>query len=147
MDITSEADFDVTPTELWAWLTEFEKFKLWNENIVSDEPVSDGPVGPGYVSDMTMRDGNKVNVYRSELIDYDVNERLTMVLSGGNLGETPMTISYRISPTATGSHLVYRTEWQPKGLLMTLMAPLIAVMSRRNVRAQHDALRKAIAAG
>ncbi|WP_417310778.1 SRPBCC family protein [Devosia sp.] len=147
MDITSEADFDITPAELWAWLTEFERFKLWNDNIVSDEPVSDGPVGPGYVSDMTMRDGGKVNVYRSELIDYDVNERLTMVLSGGNLGETPMTISYRITPTATGSHLVYRTHWQPRGLLMTLMAPLIAIMSRRNVRAQHDALRKAIAAG
>lgn len=142
MDITLTREIAVPPLHLWAWLTEPDRIREWNPSVIKDEPETDGLPGPGFVSQMTIKEGRGFNTYRSEILSFVPCEFLEMSLSGGNLGAEPMVLSYAIAARGEASVLTYRTQWAPKGVMLVLLYPLIVWMSRRNVSEQIDVLKR-----
>ena len=142
MDIVHNQTLNVSQDRLWTLLTELEELQKWSPSIISDTPISDGEPGPGFKTKMLIREGKSEVKYESELLEYTPQSRIVMQLRGGNLGKGPMTLTYDLTPDGDQTHLRYRSEWPPVGIMMKLMHPLIVKMSRRNVTEQMDSLRK-----
>ena len=55
-------------------------------------------------------------------------------MRGGNLGASPMLVRYALSPAGRGTELRYQATWQPQGLMLRLMSPLIDIVARKSCR-------------
>jgi len=133
MIITRKIKLKTSKSELWAYLTEFEKLQKWNTSIMKEEELSERPVTKGFTSKILIKEGKKEVWYGSEILDYQENKKLNISLSGGNLGKSPMNIEYQITEKENYTELFYESKWKPAGLLLKLMHPLIKSMSNKNI--------------
>lgn len=136
MDISHSVHISASPQKLWHALTVFEEMQKWTSSLISEEVISTGEPGPGFISKMTILEGGKQVIYDSEIVTFAPTTRLGIILRGGSLGNGPMSVDYTLTPTGDGTQVDYRTQWQPQGILLKLMAPMITKMSRKNVQAQ-----------
>ena len=81
---------------------------------------------------MKIKEGSKIVEYESELAASQPTEHLGIILRGGNLGDGPMHVDYFLSPSETGTIVTYKARWEPHGLMLKLMTPLLTKMSQRN---------------
>ena len=56
---------------MWFLLTDLEQLKRWNTDIISDEPLTEGPPGPGTRSRVLIREGSKTVEYENEILVWD----------------------------------------------------------------------------
>ena len=131
-----------TPAELWPLLVEHENIRRWNPEIVSEQALTPGPPGVGSRSSVQIREGSRVVEYVSEVLTFEPEEQLVIQLTGGSLGAGPMVITYSITPGEGHVTLRVQSQWQPVGLLLRLLAPLFAILGRRNSKAAMQRLRK-----
>lgn len=136
MDISHTVHISATPEKLWHTLTVFDEMQKWTSSLISEEVISSGDPGPGFISKMTILEGGKAVIYDSEIVTYEPTTRLGIILRGGSLGNGPMSVDYTLTPTDDSTRVDYRTQWQPQGILLKLMSPMITKMSRKNVQAQ-----------
>ena len=134
MKITSTVDIACTRDRVWRLLTEPERIREWNTDLIRDETLTEGPVGVGTKSRMLIREGAKEVWYDGEILEYQQPEVLTMQLTGGSLGSGPMTIRYGVSGTDGALTVRFDSDWTAHGLVLRLMEPLIALMARRNAK-------------
>lgn len=146
MLVTKTIHINMPPERLWPVLVEAAHIERWMPSLVSDEPISTGPTRVGYQSKMKIREGKNVVAYTSEITVYEPVSHLAMRLTGGNLGEGPMQVHYRLTPQEGGTQLKYESHWTAHGLLLKLMSPLIGLMSRFNANEEMKRL-KAYAEG
>lgn len=117
---------------LWEWLTDFEKIKVWNPDILEEELISAGEVQPGYRSKMLILEGKKKNWYENEILTFQPGQQLSTVLRGGGLGEGPMAVDYHIQEQGDAIELRYRSSWEPIGLFLKVMHPIIKIVANKN---------------
>ena len=141
MHIEREIDIARAPAELWPFLTDPELVLRWTPGLERQEPVSEGPPGPGHVTSCFIRDGRTLNEYRNEILEWQPERLLVIELSGANLGKSPMRIRYELAPSTTGSRLRYVTDWQARGALLVILSPLITLVSRTKVKQSLNALK------
>ena len=134
MNIKRRIEIGKTPADLWPWLTETERIQRWNTDVVSDEPTTPGPAAVGMRTHMKVREGSRVVDYETVLTVYDPEKAVALEMRGGSLGANPMLVSYLLRPVGQGSELIFTSAWQPQGILLRLMSPLIGVMARSKIR-------------
>ena len=127
-------DLTAPPARIWTLLTEPEQIKRWITELVSDEPLTPPPIGVGTKTRMKIREGSRVVEYATELVAFTPLNELAIEMRGGSLGAEPMRVSYLLSDLGSSTRLVYRSSWRPRGVLLTLLLPLIIVVGRRNLR-------------
>ena len=134
MRIIRSVIVDATREHVWQLLTDHDQIKRWNTDVISDEVLTEGPVGPGTRTRILIREGSKQVAYDNEILEYEEPDRLGMRLTGGSLGEGPMTIRYTVSDR--DGHLVVKfdSEWFGRGVMLKLMTPLITLMGHLNAR-------------
>ena len=132
MHITKTVQIAAPPELIWELLTDIEQMKQWTPSLVSDEPLSDGPAQVGHISKMKIKEGDKVVDYESEIASYEPTSHLGIVLRGGSLGKGPMFVDYHMSKNDAGITMHYESKWQPHGIALKLMSPIITKMAQRN---------------
>lgn len=146
MNTETVLSMQTTPERLWPFLVDPDRIQQWNPDVVSHETLTDGPPGVGAKSAVQIQEGSRVAEYVTEVMTYDPCELLVIKMTGGNLGAGPMIISYAITPGDDSLTLHVKGKWEPVGLLLRLLAPLFAILARRNSRAAMDRL-KSLAEG
>jgi carbon monoxide dehydrogenase subunit G len=129
-----------TPARLWTCLTDPETIKRWLDDLVDETPEDPAKTtGVGAVSTMRIREGGKIQSYRSVITAWEPDRRVALQMTGGSFGQgMAMDIDYRITPEAQGCRLDYAVEIPLKGMFI-LMAPMLWLFSRMNA---HKALGK-----
>lgn len=124
------------PAALWRCLTEFELQKRWLTDLVDETPEDPAKTsGVGAASRMRIREGSKVNTYRSVVTAWEPNRRLAVRLTEGSFAPgMAMDVTYTITAAPGGCLLDFDVEVPLKGILFKLMAPLIWIMSAANAR-------------
>lgn len=141
MKIQKTTRIETSPEHLWQFLTDPEKVRSWTPSVVSDEPISSGPPEVGFKSLMKIKEGSKIVEYDSEITIYAPERQLGLVLRGGNLGKGPMDVMYTLEPEPHGTSLTYEARWQPHGLMLKLMSPIITRIAQNNVIEQMGLLK------
>jgi carbon monoxide dehydrogenase subunit G len=136
MNIRKSIQIDATLEQLWELLINPERVKRWSPSVISDEPISSGPVRAGFRSKMKIDEGSKIVEYDSEITTYEPMSHLGLELKGGSLGRGPMYIDYMLKSETAGTILTYESRWQAHGFMLKLMSPLLYVLSQRNISAQ-----------
>ncbi|MEM7355617.1 MAG: SRPBCC family protein [Acidobacteriota bacterium] len=147
MRIEHSIETRATPESLWNLLTDPEQIKQWIPELISDEPTTPGQEGVGTKTRMRLKEGSKIVEYSSEITTFTPPQRLGLRLTGGHLGASPMEVEYRFSQVERGTAVHYTSTWQPRGLLLRLLSPLLTAVSKRNIRAQFQRLRSLAEAG
>jgi uncharacterized protein YndB with AHSA1/START domain len=133
MRIERTVDLAASPARVWALLTEPDQIKRWITELVSDEPTTPPPIGVGTRTKMKIREGSRVVDYETEILAYTPERELELEMRGGSLGAEPMRVSYLLTEVGGATRLVYRSRWRPRGVLLTLLLPVIVLVGRRNL--------------
>ena len=120
------------PETIWFLITDREKTMQWNPDILSIEPRTPGPPVVGLVSDTKIKEGSRVVDYEGEITAFQPPAYLELRLTGGSLGASPMVVGYRLTPTTDGTSVCFTGAWQARGIVLRLLAPLLAILGRRN---------------
>ena len=83
MHVEYRAEFRCTPWQLWPFLDDAEKQKLWLTTLLDVVPTSQVPRAVGATFDMRVREGRRTSHYEGRLNAYDPPRHLGVSLWGG----------------------------------------------------------------
>ncbi|MDJ0975126.1 MAG: SRPBCC family protein [Planctomycetota bacterium] len=123
MKVTCDTQIDVTPEQLWPWLTEPEKQKVWMVGVESNELVEGDGHSVGSKFQMKIKEGGRLSDYDGTVVEYDRPKRLGVEMVGG-CGKKPMTMraTYALESTpGGGTRLAYEGGGEVPGVFMKFM--------------------------
>ncbi len=132
MLIKKTIKIDCNREQLWVWLTDFEKIKAWNKDILEEELAPVDEVTEGFKSRILIKEGKQKNWYNNEILTFQKGVHLSTSLTGGNLGKSPMVVDYHIKELENGIELSYQSSWKPIGFFLNFLYPVIRVMANKN---------------
>ena len=144
INIKQSQTFDSDKSRIWQHLVDSEKLKIWNPEIIKDEPMDDFGINIGAKSKLTLDEGGKPGVYFTELVTVDVESKLVLKMLGESLGENPMTVSYELLGEGKTTEMVYTSQWQPSGIILTIFTPLIKIVVQNNAKLALSRLKVAV---
>ncbi len=127
MRFEHSAEFECTPEQLWPFLDEPEKMKLWLKGLVEVVPTSEGPTRVGSTSVMKIQEGAKVGEYRREVIAYEPPRHVGFKLTGGSFKGTPVFADFRLESLGGRTRLDSEFQADPSGLQKLLWSGLKVV--------------------
>lgn len=68
MRVEHRTEIACSPEQLWPYLEEPDKQKLWMKGVLSNESTSPGPTQVGSTSVMKIKEGGKVAAYNIEVL-------------------------------------------------------------------------------
>jgi hypothetical protein len=111
MRVEYRAEFRCTPEQLWPFLDEGDKQKLWMTTLVEIVTTSRVQRAVGTTFDMRVREGRRLSHYEGRISAYDAPRHLGVALWGGALQRsTVMQIDYRLADLGTRTRLEYYAE-------------------------------------
>ena len=131
MDIRNRIVIDAPPQNIWPLVTELDQIKRWNQSIVSSKAVSAGLVQEGFRSRLVLKEGSREVEYEEEILVFKSPSTVEVQMSGGSLGKNPMIVRYDLRSEGDRTHLEQRCTWAPSGLMLRLMAGMIAKSSAK----------------
>jgi carbon monoxide dehydrogenase subunit G len=134
MRIARTLEIACAPEQLWPFLDEPEKQKLWMKGLLENEQA--GPRGVGSTFRLTIREGRKAEEYQGEVTAYDPPRHLAVRLGGGAMKGMSMQVDYRLAPLDGGTRLDYVAEADTACLpwVYKLLMPLVQLFGRFQLR-------------
>jgi carbon monoxide dehydrogenase subunit G len=135
MRIARTVEIACAPEQLWPFLDEPEKQKLWMKGLLENEQA--GPRGVGATFRMTIREGRKAEEYRGEVTAYDPPRHLAVRFGGGAMKGLSMQVDYRLAPLVDGgTRLDYVAAADRASLpwVLKLLMPLAQLFGRLQLR-------------
>ena len=104
-------DVRCTPWQLWPFLDEAEKQKLWLTTLVDFVPTSPVPRSAGSTFDFCVREGRRISHYEGRINAYDPPRHMGVSFWGGYFRPgVAMQIDYRIADLQNHCRLEYYSE-------------------------------------
>lgn len=128
MHLQRTVRIDAPPAAVWRCLTDVDVRAKWLTQLVSEEPDDPGRSGPGAAATVRLRQNNEVLTYRSTVIDWEPERRLSVGMTGGKLPpEAVMGVIYDLAPGdgVADTVLEYHFQFPTKSLMLKLLSPLI----------------------
>ncbi len=111
MRIDYRMEVHCTPWQLWRFLDEAEKQKLWLTTLVDIVPTSAVPRSAGSTFDLRVREGRRVSQYEGRINAYDPPRHLGVSFWGGFFRPgVMMHVDYRIADLKNHCRLEYYSE-------------------------------------
>jgi hypothetical protein len=105
------AEFRCTPWQLWPFLDDADKQKLWMTTLVDVLPTSPLERAVGTTFDMRVREGRRIAQYEGRIHAYDPPRHLGVSFWGGALGPgVVMQVDYRLADLGSRTRLEYNAE-------------------------------------
>lgn len=137
MQFTNTIRIDREPTEVFAYLAQFENVPLWNYAISETEKISDGPVGVG----SRYRQARTIPSASEELFavtEFEPSQRLAI---RGTIGPFEGDITYLLEPDGSATTLANTMDLKASGPLR-LIAPLAGSRVKTAVAANLEVLKR-----
>jgi Polyketide cyclase / dehydrase and lipid transport len=111
MRIDYRMEVHCTPWQLWPFLDEAEKQKLWLSTLVDIVPTSPIPRSAGSTFDLRVREGRRVSQYEGRINAYEPPRHLGVSFWGGFFHPgLVMHVDYRIADLKDHCRLEYYSE-------------------------------------
>ena len=111
MRIEYRMDVRCTPWQLWSFLDDDKRQKLWLTTLVDVVPTSLIPRAAGSTFDLRVREGRRISSYEGRINAYDPPRHLGVSFWGGFFRPGMlMHVDYRIAELSTGCRLEYYAE-------------------------------------
>jgi hypothetical protein len=111
MRIDYRMEVRCTPWQLWPFLDEAEKQKLWLNTLVDIVPTSAVPRSAGSTFDLRVREGRRVSQYEGRINAYAPPRHLGVSFWGGFFQPgLVMRVDYRIADFQDHCRLEYHSE-------------------------------------
>lgn len=111
MRIDYRMDVRCTPWELWPFLDDAEKQKLWLTTLIDFVPTSAIPRSAGSTFDLRVREGRRISHYEGRINAYDPPRHLGVSFWGGFFRPgMVMRVDYRIADLGDHCRLEYQSE-------------------------------------
>jgi len=112
--------------QVFAYLVDPEKLKMWQSNLVKAESLTPGPLRLGSRFREVRRLGQREAEVQGEISEFEPNQRLATKTST----KPDVRVSYLLSPEQGGTRLRYTFQMLPTGL-MWLLQPVISSSIRK----------------
>ena len=132
MHIAYRAEFRCTPEQLWHFVDDAEKQRLWLTTLVDITPTSRLERAVGSTFDMRVREGRQVSRYEGRINSYDPPRHLGVSFWGGRFAPgVVMQVDYRLADLGTHTRLEYQAEVDTEALRgpVKLAIPLARVFT------------------
>jgi hypothetical protein len=108
MRVEYRAEFRCTAWQLWPFIDEAEKQKLWLTTLVDLVPTSRNPREVGSTFEFRARESRRISRYEGRIDAYDPPRHLGISMWGGSLRQgTVMHVDYRVADLKTHCRLEY----------------------------------------
>ncbi len=137
MHVDYRAEFRCTPWQLWPFLDELEKQRLWLTTLIELAPTSHVARAVGSTFDMRVREGRRIVRYEGRINAYDPPRHLGVSLWGGAFSKgVVMQVDYRIADLDGRSRLEYMAQIDTENLSgpLKLAMPIARVFTFFQVR-------------
>jgi Polyketide cyclase / dehydrase and lipid transport len=137
MHFEYRAEFRCTPWQLWPFLDEAEKQKLWLPTLVEVAPTSQLPRAVGTTFDMRVREGRRIARYEGRINAYDPPRHLGVSFWGGRFARgIVMQVDYRVADFGSSCRLEYYAEvdTEPLPAPVKLAIPIARVFTFFQIR-------------
>jgi carbon monoxide dehydrogenase subunit G len=143
MQMKESAEFACSPEQLWPFLEDPDKLRLWMKGVLEDHASRGGPIGLGSKFSMKFRQGGKTEHYRAEILIYDRPKHLGLKMKGGDFQhETEMFIDFKLSDLGDGrTRLDYLENWDSAGALTQLVSPVVKLFNKMQLKGFFKTLR------
>lgn len=128
MELRRQLAIDAAPADVWRCLTEYELRKRWMGQLVSEEIDDPERRGAGSSATVRLRQNDKIVTYRSTVIDWEPERKLSVGITGGTMPpEAAMGVIYELVPGDGLSKTVldYQFHMPVKSFFLRLITPLI----------------------
>lgn len=132
MHIEFRDELRCTPAQLWAFIDDVEKQKLWLTTLVDIAPTSSLERAVGSTFDMRVREGRRISRYEGRINAYDPPRHLGVSFWGGRfVPGLVMQVDYRLADLGTHTRLEYYSEIDTQSLRgpVKLAIPIARVFS------------------
>ncbi len=129
---------------VWRCLTEFDLRKRWMAQLVSEDIENPDGRAVGSTATVRLMQNNQIVTYRSTVIDWDPERKLSVGMTGGTLPpDVVMGVIYELSPGdgAGATILKYDFHMPVKKFFFRLIAPLIRMGVGQVVDRDHAQLK------
>ena len=137
MRIEYREEIRCTPWQVWPYLNEADKQKLWLTTLVEIVPTSQIPRAVGSTFDLRVREGRRIAHYEGRISGYDPPRHLGVSFWGGSFGPgVIMQVDYRLADLETRTRLEYYAEIDTKSLRgpIKLAIPIARVFTFFQIR-------------
>ena len=137
MHVAYRAEVRCTPWQLWPFLDEVEKQKLWLTTLLDVVPTSQTPRTVGATFDMRVREGRRISRYEGRINAYEPPRHLGVSFWGGAFQPgMVMQVDYRLADLGATTRLEYYAEINTENLRgpIKLAIPLARVFTFFQVR-------------
>ena len=111
MRVEYRIEIRCTPRQLWPYLDEADKQRLWLTTLVDIEPTSHEPRAVGSTFDLRVREGRRISQYEGRINAYDPPRHLGVAFWGGFFRPNMiMRVDYRVAELPTGCRLEYYAQ-------------------------------------
>jgi len=111
MHIEYRMDVRCRPRQLWSFLDDSERQKLWLTTLVDIVPTSANARSVGSTFDLRVREGRRISRYEGRVNAYDPPRHLGVAFWGGAFRPGMlMRVDYRIADVPPGCRLEYYAE-------------------------------------
>ncbi|WP_328988512.1 SRPBCC family protein [Kribbella sp. NBC_01245] len=137
MQFTNTIRIDRQPTDVFAYLAQFENVPMWNYAISETQKISDGPVGVG----SQYRQARTIPSPSEELFTVTEFEPGNRLAIRGAIGPFQGDITYLLEPDGTATTLANTMDLKATGPLR-LIAPLTGSRVKSAVAANLEVLKQ-----
>lgn len=111
MRVENRTEIRCTPWQLWPYLDEADKQRLWLSTLVDIVPTSSQPRAVGSTFDLRVREGRRISQYEGRINAYDPPRHLGVSFWGGFFRPSMvMHVDYRVAELPTGCRLEYYAQ-------------------------------------
>jgi hypothetical protein len=111
MHVEFRDEFRCTPAQLWPFIDEIEKQRLWLTTLVDLTPTSELERAVGTTFDMRVREGRKISHYEGRINAYDPLRHIGVSFWGGRFAPgMVMQVDYRLADLGDRTRLEYYAE-------------------------------------
>ena len=130
---------------VWAAISDFPNVPRWEGGVLEVRQTSPGIAGLGTTFVARRRYGGREAMVECRIIEWVDGAAATMELAGGPVARA--TARYAVEPSGPDACLVTYTGGGDLRGPMALLTPLVAVMGRRQIRANVRRLERMLADG
>jgi hypothetical protein len=111
MRVEYRAEFRCRAWQLWPFLDDAEKQKLWLTTLIELNSTSKLDRAVGSTFDFRVREGRRISHYEGRITAYDPPRHLGVLMWGGSLRQgTSMQVDYRVADLGQSCRLEYYAE-------------------------------------
>ncbi|HKR13754.1 MAG TPA: SRPBCC family protein [Pyrinomonadaceae bacterium] len=125
------AHFDRPVEEVFAYVDDDDKVKLWIGGLLETRRTTAGKPGVGSKFHQKLQIGKRVMELDGELLEYERNRRVRVKMNF-HLGE--MNATYNFTESGGCTELAYTCDSHYRSLFYRLLSPLIKRMAQQKLR-------------